>query len=460
MDNDTEKDVQRSEGANLPKYGHVYRLSSPAAPPQREPDAPPNHYFDSEGNIRTDRRKTDRRFNRFVAAVLILCVLGAPLAGLGIGVGIRFFDRYLMGVLLSDNRAREDFAFANVHTPLATQNFGELDLPTIVDLVKPSTVLITAIGATRSGNFGFGGFAPNAGTGIIMYETPTRLYIATNAHVIENAQSVTVSIDGSPPIPAVPVGRNDAADLAVIAVYKFEVFERGIYFVQVARFGDSDIMRVGDAVVAIGNSMGEGNTVTNGIVSALDRDIRVEGRSLRVLQTNAAINRGNSGGPLVNMFGEVIGINTAKFAEELAEGMGYAIPSAIAKPILENIMHEYQAEPQRPMIGVRIGTVTPSFVSWLTDMMIGQGYSANDLDIPAYGAWISTITPDSPAERAGLMLYDIVTAVNGEPITGGQDFIDILSTLSVGDTVLLTVHREGLAVLEIPVTLGPHIRAF
>jgi serine protease Do len=260
-----------------------------------------------------------------------------------------------------------------------------------------------------------------------------------------------------------PVGRDDEADLAVIAVSRADAMQQGVTGVRIARFGDSSLMQVGEAVVAIGNSMGEGNTVTNGIVSAIDREIFVADRHLpEVLQTNAAINQGNSGGPLVNLYGEVIGINTAKFSERLAEGMGYAIPSNVAMPILERIMHEHDdvAGGQRPMIGIGFGELNESIVYSLRQTYIFMGADEDDIIIPDQGLLITRVFPNSPAYRAGLVHHDIITAVNGITMTDEHQIIDIFSALQVGDTVTLHIIRRGVEALTVEVVLGPHISTF
>ena len=458
---DNLNNIKKDEGGTA-KHGYGYRMSgTPVSSFDRQiehPAAPPDfdYFVDVKNKIRRDRRKTDGRFNRFVAAVLILCTIGAPFFGLGLGLGVRLFDRYLMPMLLSDSHQRVNFAFENVHTPLTTFPADRPSLPDLVQMVEPSTVLITAKGSNR-GPMGFNfDIIPNAGSGIIIYETASRFYIATNAHVIEGAREVHVSIAGSLKIPAVPVGRDDDADLAVIAVYKFEAIERGATAVRTAVFGDSSLMRVGESVIAIGNSMGEGNTVTMGIVSAVDREIRVRGRNLLVMQTDAAINRGNSGGPLVNFNGEVIGINTAKFTEELAEGMGYAIPSNVAMPILERIMH-YEG---RPMIGVTIATLNPRTAEQLANALISQGFDSESFDMPGHGVLINSVNPNGPAGQADLRAGDIVTAVDGTIVMTSDEFIEILTSLSVGDSIALTLLRNASQVMEIEVTLGPHIPSF
>jgi len=471
MDDEIKNELSKSE--DLPEhkpaitYGYSYRRPGatkddlPPGPPHMASAAiPPPGYYDHDGSIKMDRRKTDKRFNRFVIMMLILCTIGAPFAGLGIGLGTRIFDRYLLPNILNDSATRENFAFSNVHTPLETsQSAGFADFPALVEMVEPSVVLITATsGSGRT--FGFGA-VPSAGSGIIMYETQTRYYIATNAHVIENAREVWVSIAGSLHIPAVPVGRDDDADLAVIAVYKYEAIERGVLSAEVARFGNSENVRVGEFALAIGNSMGEGNSVTYGIISAINREIRIGSRHLMVLQTDAAINRGNSGGPLINTNGEVIGINTAKFSEQLAQGMGYAIPSHVAMPILERLVHEYgQADGGRPMIGVSVSTMNDVLAAHMEEVLVEQGFDANSIHVIDRGVLVNEVFRNTPADSAGLKVNDIITSVNGIRVLSSNNMIDMLSQMAVGDEVLFDVQRNGSEYLEIIIILGPFIPSF
>ena len=453
-----------------------YRKSGPVQPvamqqiPQYSPAPALNPYYpdislyEESREDKEKRRRENSRFYRFIASILILAMVGAPFMGLGIGLGVRFFDSYFLPILMDDTAERENFSFDNVPAPIVAaqvpgtrSNYVEL-----VQLMKPSVVLISANlpSNARSTFFNFGG-PTMAGTGIIMYETSTRFYIATNAHVIAGAEQVSVSIADSPKIPAVPVGRDDAADLAVIAVNRADAMQHGIQSVRVARFGDSSLMQVGEGVLAIGNSMGEGNTVTNGIISAIDREIFVADRHLPdVLQTNAAINQGNSGGPLINLYGEVIGINTAKFSERLAEGMGYAIPSNVAMPILEGIMRQSDVAEQRPMIGISFRELNENLAESLRRNYIATGTDEDDLILPDQGLLILRIFPASPAYRAGLLQYDIITAVNGIEMSAENQIIDIFSELSVGDTVTLDIVRDGVETLEFDIVLGPHITTF
>jgi len=452
------------------KPGPTQPVATQAMPPYSSSASSPTYYHDvslyEETQEDTEkRRKENRSFYRFVATVLILAMVGAPFLGFGFGLGVRLFDGYFLPILLDDTIERENFSFDNISAPIITSqapgvrpNYVEL-----VQLVEPSVVLISADmpSGVRNNFFNFGG-PTLAGSGIIMYETSTRYYIATNAHVIAGADQVTVSIAGSPKIPAMPVGRDDDADLAVIAVNRGDAIQQGVHSVRLANFGDSSLMQVGEPVVAIGNSMGEGNTVTNGIISAIDREIFVQDRHLpEVLQTNAAINQGNSGGPLVNIYGQVIGINTAKFSERLAEGMGYAIPSNIAMPILEGIMHQHDtATEQRPMIGIGFGELNERIISSLTETYIIMGADEADIIIPDQGLLITRIFPNSPAYHAGLAHHDIIVAVNGIIMTAEHQIIDIFSALRVGDTVTLHIIREGVEYLIIEIELGPHISSF
>jgi serine protease Do len=329
----------------------------------------------------------------------------------------------------------------------------------LVNAVKPSVVTISVEMPNVGGMFGHLQARTRAGTGIIMYETISRYYIATNAHVIAGAATVGVSIEGSEDIPAIPIGRDDNADLAVIAIYKADAVREGIYSVVVARFGDSSVSQVGEIVLAIGNAMGEGITVTNGIVSALDLEIFVEGLTLEVLQTNAAINRGNSGGPLVNVFGEVIGINTARVAEQLAEGMGYAIPSHVAKPILERIMHEFEGpEPQRPTIGINVAPWNEALAANLRASLIRQGISSDTFVIPTDGIVVTHIRPDSPADNAGMELEDIITHIDGNHIADFDGMVAHMQTRSMGQTSVFTVVRGGIEIIDLSIELGQYFR--
>ncbi|MCL2575423.1 MAG: trypsin-like peptidase domain-containing protein [Defluviitaleaceae bacterium] len=422
-------------------------------------------FWEDERLDKADKRKAGGRLFLAVAVVLIVTFVGAPLLGAGLGFGSQIATNYMLPRLLDDSAAREGFAFDNVHTPLSplavrnldgdTPLVGRKDYVALVEAVKPSVVTLSVVmpsdasvraGETRS----------RAGTGILMYETASRYYIATNAHVIAGGVEVYASIEGSAPIATIPIGRDDAEDLAVIAVEKGEAVRAGVTSVTLARFGDSHAAQVGEIVVAIGNAMGEGIAVTNGIVSAKDVEIYVDGMFLDVLQTNAAINRGNSGGPLVNVFGEVIGINTAKFNEQVAEAMGYAIPSNVAKPILERIMHEGPEAP-RPRIGINGDTWTARDAQNFVTTLTRRGHNPQTLMVPQSGALVTLVGMGGPAYQAGMQRNDIIVAVGGVTIDNFDDLISNMGTRREGDIVVFTVIRGGLERIDIPITLGEPI---
>jgi serine protease Do len=215
----------------------------------------------------------------------------------------------------------------------------------VIENLSKAVVSIDTEIRTTSNYFGFGmGAYASAGSGIIIYEDSSDVYIATNNHVIENAKKVTISLDDSTKVPASYVGSDINEDVAVIKVSKTNMIAAGIEDYAIATFANSDNLKVGQDVVAIGNSAGEGKSATKGIISAINKEITVEGKTLNVLQTDAAINPGNSGGALVNMQSEVVGINTAKYSssysasEGSVEGMGYAIPSNTVKRLVETMI--------------------------------------------------------------------------------------------------------------------------
>jgi len=374
-------------------------------------------YADSLKDERKEVVATKVRTSVIIA--LIFALVGGPFLGLGLGIGTQIANNYFLPRLLDDSARRNDFAFDNVGMPIAVHDRVFVDYADLAEFVKPSIVTISAY-TPRGGAFGFGGATSvSAGSGIIMYQTHSRVYIATNAHVIAEANRATVRINGGSSIPAHPVARDDEADLAIIAIFLADAINAGAE-IRPAMFVSSENMRIGERVVAIGNAMGGGTSVTNGIISAKHRIITIGGRDLEVLQTNAAINQGNSGGALTNMAGEVIGINTAKFSERVAVGMGYAIRTDIAMPILEELMRI----PPVPMVGVTFHMGLPPIVASVS----------------------------GPAADAGILAGDSLLAIDGRSISGSDEAIRIIRSFAVGDTITLTIERGGEE-LEFEVTL-------
>lgn len=245
--------------------------------------------------------------------------------------------------------------------------------------------------------------------------------VITNNHVIEGADSIEITFTDGKTLPATLVGSDPKTDLAVLRVESDEALPY-------VGFGDSDKLRVGDWVMAIGNPFGLGGSVTAGIVSALNRDIHA-GNYDDFIQTDAAINRGNSGGPLFNLDGEVVGVNSAIISPSGASvGIGFAVPASTAKPVVEQLLK--YGETRRGWIGVRIQTVTPDIAE-----SVGLG--------PVRGALIAGLTEGGPAAAAGLQPGDVVLAFDGHPIATMRDLPRIVAATEIGSTVELQIFREG-----------------
>jgi serine protease Do len=266
------------------------------------------------------------------------------------------------------------------------------------------------------------------GTGFIISASGD---IVTNNHVVEGANKVTVKLSDGTSLEAKVVGTDPATDLALIRVEA----GRDLPFVQ---WGDSTALRVGQDVVAIGNPFGLGNTVTTGIVSALGRDINA-GPFDNLIQTDAAINRGNSGGPLFDAQGRVIGINTAIFSPTGGSvGIGFAVPSETAKAVIADLGDDGKVE--RGWLGIAIQPVTE-------DIAAAIGLEA------ARGVLIADVTAETPAAKAGLKRGDVVTAVNGTAVATPRDLTRMIASAKPGAKVRIELLRAG-KVSEIGITLG------
>lgn len=256
-------------------------------------------------------------------------------------------------------------------------------------------------------------------------------YIVTNNHVIKDADEITVTLHDDTTVTAEVVGRDEKTDVAVLQV-KTDVPLTAV------SFGDSDRIRVGDWVMAIGNPFGLGGTVTAGIVSARARDIQA-GPYDDFLQTDASINRGNSGGPMFDLDGEVIGINTAIFSPSGGSvGIGFAIPSNLAKPVIDQLIKFGRT--RRGWLGVRIQTVTPE---------IAESLGLAD----ARGALVASVTPGGPAEDSGIEAGDVILSFNGQEVPEMRRLPRIVAETDVGEMVPVTVWRDGRS-RTIDVTLG------
>lgn len=280
------------------------------------------------------------------------------------------------------------------------------------------------------------------GTGIIIGEDSKNILIATNAHVISDAQQLSVAFVDDSAASATVVGSDTSADLAVIKVSKSDVSSSTMKKIKTMSIGSSSDTEVGASVVAIGNALGYGQSVSKGIISAKDRTIETQdettgetSETTGLLQTDAAINPGNSGGALLNMKGELIGINSAKYADESVEGMGYAIPIDKAEPILEKLAK-----------GDSTATTTSSSSTGsaylgVTCTGINSEYSSY-YDIPE-GVYVKSVESGSAADNAGLQSGDIIIAVGNKKVTTTEGLKQALASYKAGDSAKLTIARES-----------------
>ena len=263
----------------------------------------------------------------------------------------------------------------------------------------------------------------SSGTGVIL--SPDG-YIVTNAHVVENATHIHVLLTDGRDLEATLIGADNISDLAVLQIQADNLVA--------AQLGDSSVLRVGDVVVAIGDPLGVElrGTMTDGIVSAINRDVKVDGRVMNLIQTNAALNSGNSGGPLLNCYGQVIGINTMKIGDTFSaagvEGLGFAIPSATVSNIVNQLLQQGYVS-GRPSLGI-----TGERIS-----MIYQMY----YHLPN-GLHITYVAPDSSAQQAGIKNGDILLRVDNIAITSNEELESAIYAYSPGDTVTLIIYRNGM----------------
>lgn len=337
----------------------------------------------------------------------------------------------------------------------------------------PSVVAITTVSVQEIPSFfGYSSHqykSASTGSGIIVGDNDDELLIATNNHVVDGATTLSVCFIGDDVANAetetVNAGDNgdlnveDAVsakikgtdadnDLAVVAVKKSDIPEDTLNQIKIAQIGSSDDLAVGQQVVAIGNALGYGQSVTSGWISALNRTISTDDgtNSTGLIQTDAAINPGNSGGALLNMKGELIGINSAKYADSAVEGMGYAIPISKAKPILEELMNRETREKvdssKKGYLGVSLANLTTEAIEMY--------------NMPT-GAFVRNVENDSPAQEAGICKGDIIVKFDGQKVSDGDDLLDKLQYYKSGEKIEAVIARATNGEYEentIALTLG------
>ena len=325
------------------------------------------------------------------------------------------------------------------------------DVSDIVNNAMPSVVAITNMSVQEVQSY-FGGTqqqeSTSCGSGIIIGKNDSELLIVTNNHVVEGAETLTVSFANETSVEASIKGTDPSKDLAVVAVPLDSIDDDTMNAISIITLGDSDKLQVGEPVIAIGNALGYGQSVTTGIVSALDRNLDMEGFDSKLIQTDAAINPGNSGGALLNANGELIGINTAKVNANAVEGMGYAIPISDATSVIENLMNRETRtkvdESEQGFLGIEGYDVTSE--------------KAEMYSIPT-GVFVRSVEDGSAADKAGITAECIITKFDGITVDSMSTLQSQMQYFKAGDKVEVVIevpNKNGTKYEEktVTVTLG------
>ena len=388
------------------------------------------------------RQKRERKPGGF-GTKLVKCAALALVFGLvagGVMVGVQYAAVPFLGSSNTSHNASGQPILSqsqdkNLSSTSVSNTYVAVDVSDIVDEVMPSIVAITNISETEYRSFwGSQTYeSSSAGSGIIVSSDNEFLYIATNNHVIDGAKTLTVTFANDATVSAEVKGADPSIDLAVVKVPLKNIESTTMEEIKMATIGDSEALRVGEASIAIGNALGYGQSVTMGVISALDRVVTVADSTSSIsytaelIQTDAAINPGNSGGALLNARGEVIGINSVKYTDTDVEGIGYAIPMSTAAPIIEELITKEKVdESSSSYLGIGGVDVT-------------QEASAT-YNMPT-GVYVAQVFENTAAEKYGIITGDIITKFDGKEITSMDSLTGTLQYYAAGTTVEITVMR-------------------
>lgn len=403
------------------------------------PESGPDYNYEQN---QEQKRKEKKKMPKFIKVISLALVFGI-VASVAFQATNLVADRFL-----GTTESREVKSVDNTKISQSTGETAKSDIAYIAEEVMPSVVSITNLSVQQVQSF-FGGIqeqeSKSVGSGIIISQNDSELLIITNNHVVEGNETLTVSFVDEESVEAQVKGTDAAKDLAVIAVQTKKIKDTTMDQIKVASLGNSDQLQVGESVIAIGNALGYGQSVTSGIVSATGREL--DGIDEKLIQTDAAINPGNSGGALLNANGEVIGINTAKVATDTVEGMGYAIPISSVSDIIENLMNQETktkvSEAEQGQLGIQGVDVTVD--------------SSEMYNMPT-GVYVSEVIAGGGAKKAGITKGSVITGINGTSIDGMQALKEQLQYYRAGETVKITVatpEKNGeYAKRDVEVTLG------
>ena len=396
----------------------------------------------------TDRKKKKHTSAALVAGTVGLAVLFGFTAS-AVFLASNIVGSRVLGLDSGGNVSEASSGQVNSGTSLSrSTSVVTSDVSDVVDKVMPSIVSITSMSVEEVQSF-FGNTyqkqSAGAGTGIIIGENDSELLIVTNNHVVEGSDTLTVTFDDESSVSADIKGMDADYDVAVIAVPKSTISEDTLASLSVATLGDSTEIKVGEPAIAIGNALGYGQSVTTGVISALDRSVAATDSQtgettesgVSLIQTDAAINEGNSGGALVNINGEVIGINSAKLIGDSVEGIGYAIPISDVSDLIQSLMNQETkqkvSESDRGMIGI-------------TGISVSDAFS-QQIDLPA-GVYVTDVTSGGGADQAGMTRGCIITGIDGNSVDSMDALQEQLQYYAKGETVSLTI--------QIPQTNGEY----
>ncbi|MBR9937854.1 trypsin-like peptidase domain-containing protein [Oscillospiraceae bacterium Marseille-Q3528] len=400
-------------------------------------------YHYSNGSNSDKHDKKDGGKNKFMKS-LALCIVLALVFGVVAGAAFQVTG-YIGSKVTTSEASSDQVITDSSEVEKALENAGQTttttsgdsvstvyDVSAVAEAAMPSLVSITNMGEQEIQSF-FGTYtqaSESSGTGIIVGKNDDELLIATNNHVVEGSEQLNVCFIDNEIVSALVKGTDATNDLAVIAVSLSDIPEETLNKISIAQLGDSESLKIGEPVIAIGNALGYGQSVTTGVISALDREVTIENMTSSLIQTDAAINPGNSGGALLNMQGQVIGINSAKLASSQVEGMGYAIPISTAEPIIDDLMNRKTRttvdEDKRGYLGISGVDVTSDI--------------SKQMGIPT-GAYVAAVVDGSAADKAGLKKGDVITKFDGSGVSSMTSLKELMSYYEAGETVDITFKR-------------------
>lgn len=420
--------IKGTEGASQYRYSYIQN--------HKKQDQVNGDQHNDHQETSKQKRKHKRSMNLYAKVICCAILFGAISGGMVLGsfmIGKNAVKTTASSTTLETNAAKLSTSSGSKNSSFSSSG-DTYTVAQIAEQCKSSVVAITNQSVQEVQTM-FGTMqqqSTGSGSGVIIGKNDTELLIATNNHVVSGAESLTVCFndDKDAVFDAKIKGTDADNDLAVIAIKLSDISEDVLNSISVATLGDSTQMEVGDQVVAIGNALGFGQSVTYGVISALDREVTIDDTTATLMQTDAAINPGNSGGALFNMKGEVIGINSAKYASDQVEGMGFAIPMAKAQGIIENLMNQETRDKLTSDYGFL--NITGQDVSSDVAEMYG---------IPE-GVYVSGTTDGGAAANAGIQKGDIITKLGNTTITSISQLKEELQYYKAGETVEITLQRN------------------